>query len=108
MSRLFNEGAKRRRFDPTGLGAASILEQPDGAERKGARPGPPKTIFTGVQMSVQVCARQVCVTRNASFAQESASKSESWWSQTVRHVAREGVEEAARARREQMHMQRDL
>ena len=67
---MFNVGAKRRRFDLEGLGAASILEQPDGPGREGARLGPPKTIFTGVQMSVQVCVRQVCVTRNASFAQE--------------------------------------
>ena len=67
---MFNVGAKRRRFDLEGLGAASILEQPDGPGREGARLSPPKTIFTGVQMSVQVCVRQVYVTRNASFAQE--------------------------------------
>eukprot|EP01050_Picozoa_sp_SAG11_P001834 SAG11_NODE_86_length_17300_cov_11.466717_6_plen_55_part_00 len=54
---MFNVGAKRRRFDLEGLGAASILEQSDGPRRKGARLGPPKTIFTGVQMSVQVCVR---------------------------------------------------
>jgi len=71
MSRLFNVGAKRRRFEVAGLGAASIFAQPDGPGRKGARPGPPKTNSAGAQLWHFGCAISASEALNASLPKES-------------------------------------
>ena len=70
MKQVFNVGAKRRRFEVAGLGAAPIFAQRDGPGRKGARPGPPKTNFTGVQLWNFGCAISASEAQNASLPKE--------------------------------------
>eukprot|EP01050_Picozoa_sp_SAG11_P060343 SAG11_NODE_39615_length_227_cov_10.945312_1_plen_67_part_01 len=67
---MFNVGAKRRRFEVAGLGAASIFAQLDGPGRKGACPGPPKTNFAGAQLLHFCCAISASEAQNASLTKE--------------------------------------